>query len=945
MGIRPSRFDENLPFYDYKAAEKKGNVLPFLFVSYCHANKDDIRQYVEEFIHMGYRIWTDGGIRTGNDWEEDIEDAIRKSAGFISFFSNEYFMDKHYFCSWELEKAFDHFQEEKRNRIFTICLSNTEIPKKYISRCGQYQTSGNLTDDSQKNKEYLRSEISSKFDNCRRFEPLPKEIQNRYKNDISKSLGEKEPYFILEATYTEDEFQVDDQTGPYDLLNTILCWGEDKNCFNEEERSRICGEISDKQIVIICGIPKSGKTKLGKTIFRRVYEQAQKDPPYYFQHVFYKEIKVKRDGKSTRELLSYKKFSLVDREAAGNTLIYLDGLDKICPSTENAEEYLVREIENIRAYLNDLPSGEKNTKVVVTSSKTINRNLPRFDIALLGIGILKDEFEEDNYDDIPHFVDVIEDYLQISDDEKNKLRDWCRNDKSIKSLFQRPSTFKIIHKMFHPQKDGTKISYADKDSFLTALYTYVDRSAKNTKRDRDIDIGLPDYEDLAWYMESEKGLPEALKNKICDMSYVEKDNYTGKYRFIIPEIQHHFLARYLGRLLNDYYNENESKKCIEHFLSEIKILSRKKARYGEILNLNEETLSMLGKYLQSTLCKDNSSTLKRLYEDIFDLFQKEYPTLYGPIMGDQTDYYAEDAIMTVKRMVRSLLISCQTDISAKVAENLTGTRGINFQDFSRMRLQGIDLMTIKALNFSDAEIDRIYLSDTSQSVEYSDFSGCRIKEADFLDAKMSYVSFNSAVGAVALIEKLDFRRSEIKFCDFSGCRIKEADFLDAQMSYVSFNSAVALFEKLDFRRSEIKFCDFSGCRIKEADFLVAKMSYVSFNSAVLGQYKENETDEEEKTVSQKKASGLAFSVNIDRNKQPEKPYFFKATRFEHVTFIDAKIGKNVTFKDAVLKDVDFSGAKFKDFPGCGITGELSDLRRMHIAEEYISLIDTGRNSC
>ena len=881
MGIRPSRFDENLPFYDYKAAEKEGNVLPFLFVSYCHANKDDIRQYVEEFIHMGYRIWTDGGIRTGNDWEKDIEDAIRKSAGFISFFSNEYFMDKHYFCSWELEKAFDHFQEEKRNRIFAICLSNTEIPEKYVSRCGQYQTSRNLTDDSQKkNQEYLRSEISSKFDDCRRFDPLPEEIQNQYKNDKSKSLGKKEPYFILEATYTEDEYQVDDQTGLYDLLNTILYWGEDQNCFNEEERSRICSKISDKQIVIICGAPKSGKTELRKTILRRVYEQAQKDPPYYFQHVFYKEIKVKRDGKSTRELLSYKKeFSLVDREAAGNTLIYLDGLDKICPPTENVEEYLVREIENIRAYLNDLPSGEKNTKVVVTSSKTINKNLPRFDIALLGLGILKDEFEEDNYDDIPHFVDVIEDYLQISDDEKNKLRDWCRNDKSIKSLFQRPSTFKIIHKMFQRQKDGGETSYADKESFLTSFYTFVDRRAKNTKRGIGLpSIGLSDYETFAWYKASEKGLPEDLKNKICDMSYVEKDNYTGKYRFIIPEIQHHFLARHLGKLLDEYDNENESKKCIEHFLSEIKILSRKRARDGRILNLDEETLSMLGKYLQSTLCKDDSSTLKRLYEDIFDLFQKEYPTLYGPIMGDQTDYYAEDAIMTVKRMVRSLLISCQTDISAKVAENLTGTRGINFQDFSRMRLQGIDLMTIKALNFSDAEIDRIYLSDTSQSVEYSDFRN-------------------------------------------------------------------ALFEKLDFRRSEIKFCDFSGCRIKEADFLDAKMSYVSFNRAVLGQYKENETDEEEKTVSQKKASGLAFSVNIDRNKQPEKPYFFKATRFEHVTFIDAKIGKNVTFKDADLKDVDFSGAKFKDFPGCGITGKLSDLRRMHIAEEYISLIDTGRNSC
>ncbi len=74
--------DLPLPFEAYKGAD------PFVFVSYAH--KDGIVVYPEiAWLHnAGYRIWYDEGIDPGNEWPDEVANALAKSSFFLVFISD-----------------------------------------------------------------------------------------------------------------------------------------------------------------------------------------------------------------------------------------------------------------------------------------------------------------------------------------------------------------------------------------------------------------------------------------------------------------------------------------------------------------------------------------------------------------------------------------------------------------------------------------------------------------------------------------------------------------------------------------------------------------------------------------------------------------------------------------------------------------------------------------
>ena len=73
--------DVNLPLpFDAYAGEE-----PFVFVSYAHNDGHLVYPEIKALHDSGVRIWFDGGIDPGNEWPEDIAQALLKAKMFLVF--------------------------------------------------------------------------------------------------------------------------------------------------------------------------------------------------------------------------------------------------------------------------------------------------------------------------------------------------------------------------------------------------------------------------------------------------------------------------------------------------------------------------------------------------------------------------------------------------------------------------------------------------------------------------------------------------------------------------------------------------------------------------------------------------------------------------------------------------------------------------------------------
>ena len=60
---------------------------PYLFISYAHADAQMIYKEIVKFHNQGYNVWYDEGISPGNEWTDDIAEALTKCALFVVFFT------------------------------------------------------------------------------------------------------------------------------------------------------------------------------------------------------------------------------------------------------------------------------------------------------------------------------------------------------------------------------------------------------------------------------------------------------------------------------------------------------------------------------------------------------------------------------------------------------------------------------------------------------------------------------------------------------------------------------------------------------------------------------------------------------------------------------------------------------------------------------------------
>ncbi len=61
----------------------------YIFVSYCHKDRDFVFPIIEELQKNGCRIWFDRGINPGNDWPDVIAEHLKNCEVFISFLSEQ----------------------------------------------------------------------------------------------------------------------------------------------------------------------------------------------------------------------------------------------------------------------------------------------------------------------------------------------------------------------------------------------------------------------------------------------------------------------------------------------------------------------------------------------------------------------------------------------------------------------------------------------------------------------------------------------------------------------------------------------------------------------------------------------------------------------------------------------------------------------------------------
>lgn len=60
---------------------------PYIFVSYAHKDSDMVTSVIRTLYESGYRVWFDGGLEPGTEWQNGIGDHIEHCTVFLCFVS------------------------------------------------------------------------------------------------------------------------------------------------------------------------------------------------------------------------------------------------------------------------------------------------------------------------------------------------------------------------------------------------------------------------------------------------------------------------------------------------------------------------------------------------------------------------------------------------------------------------------------------------------------------------------------------------------------------------------------------------------------------------------------------------------------------------------------------------------------------------------------------
>jgi len=105
---------------------------PYIFISYAHLDADLVFPIISDWHARGYRIWYDEGIDPGNEWPEEIANALESCTQFLVFVSPRSVLSKN--VKNEINFALDMDKD-----FIAIHLEKTDLPSGLRLRMGDIQ--------------------------------------------------------------------------------------------------------------------------------------------------------------------------------------------------------------------------------------------------------------------------------------------------------------------------------------------------------------------------------------------------------------------------------------------------------------------------------------------------------------------------------------------------------------------------------------------------------------------------------------------------------------------------------------------------------------------------------------------------------------------------------------------------------------------------------------
>ncbi len=93
---------------------------PYIFISYAHADDDEVLPIIADMHRRGYNIWYDEGIEVGSEWQECIASHLADAHLVVAFISNAYMRSDN--CRREM-----HYAQSKRIKTINIFIEDTAL--------------------------------------------------------------------------------------------------------------------------------------------------------------------------------------------------------------------------------------------------------------------------------------------------------------------------------------------------------------------------------------------------------------------------------------------------------------------------------------------------------------------------------------------------------------------------------------------------------------------------------------------------------------------------------------------------------------------------------------------------------------------------------------------------------------------------------------------------
>ncbi len=114
------------PFEAYKGDK------PYIFASYAHADGAEVFPELTYLHAKGYRIWFDEGINPGNEWPDEVAEALAGASHFLVFMSRNAVVSKN--VRDEINYAINH-----QKQFLAVHIDEVELPPGLELRMGNNQ--------------------------------------------------------------------------------------------------------------------------------------------------------------------------------------------------------------------------------------------------------------------------------------------------------------------------------------------------------------------------------------------------------------------------------------------------------------------------------------------------------------------------------------------------------------------------------------------------------------------------------------------------------------------------------------------------------------------------------------------------------------------------------------------------------------------------------------